>query len=178
MSQETLSATMEPDAKNRIDQVRGWADGFQNDWQVNCLSSLQEMTVVIDSVVAVMSDLGYPSNDLFGARLVLEEAICNAIKHGHRYDPTKVVEVRYLVRAKDFLVAVEDQGAGFDPSQVPDATTPENRERPCGRGLLLMRHFAAWVRHNQEGSCVTFCICPSGPLPDHQAVAPLLAVVK
>ena len=150
----------------------------QDDWYVNYLSSVQEMAVVVEAVVTVLAELGYPPKDIFGARLALEEAICNAIKHGHQADPTKVVEIRYHICAEQFLVQVQDQGPGFDPWQVPDATTPEYLERPCGRGLLLMRHYAAWVRHNQDGNCVTFCICPSEPLPAQQVAEPLLADVR
>jgi serine/threonine-protein kinase RsbW len=130
-------------------------------WQVNFFSTLQEMAPVIETVVMLMEELGYTVKDVFRCRLVLEEAICNAIKHGHRYDPTKVVEVRYTARADHFLVEVQDQGIGFDPAQVPDATSPENLARRSGRGLLLMRHYAAWVRHNRQGTCVTFGIWPA-----------------
>jgi serine/threonine-protein kinase RsbW len=136
----------------------------QEDWNVKCLSANQEVPEVIETVVAAMTGLGYVPKDIFGTRLALEEAICNAIKHGHQHDPIKVVEVRYCIRADHLLLEVGDQGPGFDPAQVPDATAVENLERPCGRGLLLMHHYAAWVRHNRTGNCVTFCICPSEPL--------------
>ena len=97
--------------------------------------------------------------------MALEEAIANAIKHGHQADSTKVVAIRYLIRADHFVVVVADQGPGFDPLQVFDATAPENLERPSGRGVLLLRHYAAWMRHNREENCVTFCICPFELLP-------------
>jgi serine/threonine-protein kinase RsbW len=139
-----------------------------NDWSFHCLSSVQEMAQVIEAVVTIMAELGYSPEDIFGARLALEEAICNAIKHGHQHDSTKVVEVRYCIRGDHCLVEVEDQGRGFDPAQIPDATTAENLERPCGRGLLLIRHYAAWMYHNPEGNCVTFCTCPSAPQPAQQ----------
>src|SRR5579862_7771361 len=100
-----------------------------DDWYVHRLSTVQEMAVVIELVMTVLADLGYAPKDLFGARLALEEAICNAIKHGHHYDPTKVVEVRYCIRVDHFLMEVEDQGPGFDPVHVADATTPENLKR-------------------------------------------------
>jgi serine/threonine-protein kinase RsbW len=142
----------------------------EENWHGKCISSIQEMAEIIEAVVTTMAQLGYPPKDIFGTRLALEEAICNAIKHGHRHDPTKLVEIRYSIRADHFLVAVEDQGPGFDPSQVPDATARENLERPSGRGLLLMRHYTAWLRHNRNGNCVTFCINPSEPLPLKEAV--------
>jgi serine/threonine-protein kinase RsbW len=133
----------------------------EDDWYFVSLSSCQEIATVLDAVVTIMARDAYRPKDIFGARLAIEEAICNAIKHGHQNDPTKVVEIRYRIRADHFLVEVEDQGPGFDPLQIPDATTRENLERPCGRGLLLIRHYAAWICHNRKGNCVTFCICPS-----------------
>ena len=150
----------------------------QGAWQVKRLSSIQEMTVVIELATTVMTDLGYPPKGIFAARMTLEEAICNAIKHGHQYDPTKVVEVRYAIRADQFLAEVEDQGPGFDPAQVPDATATENLERPCGRGLLFLRHYATWVRYNSKGNCVTFCIRPAEPSTEPLAPEPLLTTAR
>jgi serine/threonine-protein kinase RsbW len=135
----------------------------QGRWRAKCITSIQELTPVVDALAAVMTELGYPPKDIFGARLALEEALCNSIKHGHNHDPNKVVEVRYLIRPDRLQVEVEDEGPGFDPTQVPDATAPENLERACGRGLLLIRHYAAWVCHNRAGNCVSYCILRSVP---------------
>jgi serine/threonine-protein kinase RsbW len=129
----------------------------QEAWHRRRLSSVDEIASVIETVLAVMIGLRYAPKVIFAARLALEEAICNSIKHGHQYDPSKVVEVRYAVQPNQVLIEVEDEGAGFDPSQIRDATTPENLDRPCGRGLLLIRHYTAWVRHNRRGNCIIFC---------------------
>jgi serine/threonine-protein kinase RsbW len=142
----------------------------QEAWHRRRLSSVDEMASVIESVLAVMIGLCYGPKDIFAARLALEEAICNSIKHAHKYDASKVVEVRYAVQPNQVLIEVEDEGAGFDPSQIRDATTPENLDRPCGRGLLLIRHYAAWVRHNRQGNCITFCLCPSKSRRDNNRV--------
>jgi serine/threonine-protein kinase RsbW len=141
-----------------------WNPELQDCWQTICLSSFEEMALVIESVVGGMADMGYPPKTIFGTRLALEEAICNAIKHGHQNDPTKVVEVRYRIGQDHFLVEVEDQGRGFNPSQVPDPTCAENLAQPGGRGLLLIRHYATWVRFNKLGNCIAFCI-PSARVP-------------
>jgi serine/threonine-protein kinase RsbW len=37
---------------------------------------------------------------------------------------------------------VEDQGEGFDPGIVSDPTSPENIDKPSGRGIFLMRNLA------------------------------------
>ena len=35
---------------------------------------------------------------------------------------------------------------------LPDPTDPANLDRPCGRGLLLMRTFMSQVRYNAAGN--------------------------
>jgi serine/threonine-protein kinase RsbW len=104
---------------------------------------------------------GFTERDVFGVRLALEEAIVNALRHGHRGDPTKSVRVRCLVSPDRILAEVEDQGPGFDPEQVPDPLAPENLERPSGRGLFLMRTYMTWIRFNARGNHVTMCKCRS-----------------
>jgi serine/threonine-protein kinase RsbW len=90
-------------------------------------------------------------------RLALDEALANAVRHGHRGDATKRVEVRYRITAAEALAEVEDQGEGFDPQRVSDPRLPENLEQPGGRGLLLMRAYLSWVRYNDRGNAVTLC---------------------
>jgi serine/threonine-protein kinase RsbW len=130
-------------------------------WTCDSVRSPHDMARFLDAVVHAMTAAGFTARDLFAMRLALEEAIVNAVEHGHRGDGLKRVGVRYCVSAAEAVVEVEDQGKGFDPSQVPDPTTPENRERTCGRGLFLMRHCMTWVRHNHRGNCVTLCRCRS-----------------
>ena len=47
-----------------------------------------------------------------------------------------------------------DEGAGFNPDQVPDPTLSENLELPNGRGLMLMKAFMSQVVYNQTGNQV------------------------
>ncbi|WP_373653570.1 response regulator [Schlesneria sp. DSM 10557] len=47
---------------------------------------------------------------------------------------------------------IRDDGFGFDRSCLLDPTDPENLERPCGRGLLLMHTFMDEVNYNSVGN--------------------------
>src|SRR5262249_29045210 len=94
--------------------------------------STAEAAPVLGQAVAAMEGAGYSQKDCFGMRLALEEAVANAVKHGHRGDPAKRVRVRYHVMPECVLAEVEDQGPGFDPSRVPDPLAPENLERGSG----------------------------------------------
>jgi serine/threonine-protein kinase RsbW len=94
-------------------------------------------------------------HDVFSIKLALEEALINAIKHGNQMDRSKKVRIAYQLLPDRFEVVISDDGAGFDPRDVPDPTAFENLERPCGRGLMLMRHYMTEVTFNARGNCVT-----------------------
>jgi serine/threonine-protein kinase RsbW len=93
-------------------------------------------------------------HDLFSIKLAVEEALVNAIKHGNQYDRTKKVEIAYQVLSDRFVVRITDEGDGFDPADVPDPTAVENLERPCGRGLMLMRYYMTEVAYSDRGNSV------------------------
>jgi serine/threonine-protein kinase RsbW len=93
-------------------------------------------------------------HDVFSIRLALEEALVNAIKHGNQMDRAKNVHISYRFLADRFEVQITDEGPGFDPNDVPDPTAVENLERPCGRGLMLMRHYMNEVVYSPRGNCV------------------------
>jgi serine/threonine-protein kinase RsbW len=116
-----------------------------------------DIAPVLDGVTSAMVRQGYPGRDVFALRLALEEALVNALKHGHGYDPARRARVRYQVTRRQVLARVTDEGAGFDPAAVADPLGEEGLERPSGRGLLLMRRFLSWVRYNRRGNGVTLC---------------------
>jgi serine/threonine-protein kinase RsbW len=120
-------------------------------------SRTREVHRIVHKVMALMKRERYAEKDIFGVRLVLEEAIVNGIKHGHHEDPTKQVRIRCHVTSESVLASVEDEGPGFDPDQVADPTAPENWGTPGGRGVLLMRKYTTWARYNERGNCVTMC---------------------
>ena len=101
-----------------------------------------------------MRALEYGEHDIFGIRLALEEALVNAIKHGNNMDRTKQVRIAYRVQRELFEIQITDEGTGFDPCDVPDPTAVENLERPCGRGLMLMRYYMSEVAFLEGGNSV------------------------
>lgn len=95
-----------------------------------------------------------PHTARFNLRVALSEALANAIVYGNRMDPEKQVEVRVHVGDGGFAVHVSDEGAGFDPSTVPDPTLPDRIERPDGRGLFLIRQLVDQVSFNDRGNAI------------------------
>jgi serine/threonine-protein kinase RsbW len=110
---------------------------------------------VQDEIEAALRLHQYGNHEIFSIKLALEEALVNAIKHGNQMDRSKHVHIAYRVTPQRFDVTISDQGPGFDPLDVPDPTSVENLERPCGRGLMLMRHYMTEVLYNQCGNLVS-----------------------
>jgi serine/threonine-protein kinase RsbW len=97
----------------------------------------------------------YEEKEVFGIKLALEEAMVNAIKHGNQLDLNKRVHIKYHVSRDRFEIHIKDEGPGFNPEEVPDPMAPENLERECGRGLLLMRHYMTEVEYHPPGNAVS-----------------------
>jgi serine/threonine-protein kinase RsbW len=117
----------------------------------------KEVEAILDQLEGWMRILGYPRKDIFAVRLVVHEAATNAFCHGNRGDLSKYIRVSSLVTPGEVLVGVEDQGQGFDPRLVPNPLHEELLDRPCGRGLFLMRAYATWVTFDPPGNRVTLC---------------------
>lgn len=109
-----------------------------------------------------------------------EEALLNALYHGNLEVSSDLKEVDHAAFYKlveerrnlspwrdrrvhvsvrlspdEIEVAIRDEGPGFDPTKLPDPTDPENLDRPCGRGVMLMRAFMDDVVYNSQGNEVT-----------------------
>src|SRR5262245_58791614 len=74
-----------------------------------------EINGFIAHVIAELGQAGFCERDRFAVRLALEEAIINAIKHGNREDPAKLVRVSYSINSGEIITEIEDQGSGFNP---------------------------------------------------------------
>jgi serine/threonine-protein kinase RsbW len=86
----------------------------------------------------------------------LTEAVANAIIHGNRQDERKIVEVR-SIHAPDsgkLTISIKDEGAGFDPANIPDPTSPENICNCGGRGVYLMRQLSDEVNFKKNPNVV------------------------
>lgn len=98
----------------------------------------------------------FPEDVAFGVRLALEEALCNAIKHGNECCPDKSVTIRYAITSEQIEIIVRDEGPGFCPEDVPDPTATERVSMPSGRGILLMRAYMDKVEYRDCGREVYF----------------------
>ncbi|MEO1528493.1 MAG: ATP-binding protein [Planctomycetota bacterium] len=110
---------------------------------------------LVNELLAAMTEREWPATDLFRTQLAYEEAIVNAIRHGNRSDPEKVVVVEMTCDRDRVTIQITDEGSGFDPSQVPDPREEELLEVPGGRGVLLINEIMTEVKYNDSGNQIT-----------------------
>jgi serine/threonine-protein kinase RsbW len=139
--------------------------GLNQAFEVSIPSDTAEGQAVQERIVKMLEDLDFPTRDVFGVRLALEEALVNAIKHGNRMDPAKQVRIGCAINSETVRIEIEDEGHGFRPSDIPDPTAEENLEKPSGRGIMLMRAFMTDVSFNERGNRVTLVKRRDKPAP-------------
>ena len=108
---------------------------------------------------AIVDDLHrhrFSDEAVFAVKLALEEALCNAVKHGNKGDTRKDVLIRYLVTSEKCEVIVRDEGRGFEPELVPDPTAPDRLPLPSGRGIMLIKAYMDDVEYRENGREVYF----------------------
>ncbi len=105
-----------------------------------------------EELLGKVQSQGYEEAELFAIRLALEEGLINAIKHGNKFDRDKSITVCMELDARRVVISIADEGQGFDPATVPDPTADENLEKPCGRGIMLMRAYMDRVEFNDRGN--------------------------
>ncbi|MBN1132205.1 MAG: ATP-binding protein [Bacteroidales bacterium] len=117
-------------------------------------SELQNLRLVEKVIDEISLELDL-SDEVYGNVMVATmEATNNAIIHGNKADPGKNVKIRILQEGKRLTVHVEDQGKGFDYSNVPDPTAPDNVEKINGRGIFLMEHLSDEIEYLEDGRIV------------------------
>jgi serine/threonine-protein kinase RsbW len=119
-------------------------------------SKAENITIVEKFIDDLKSELNI-GDDVYGNILIsLTEAANNAMLHGNKADPNKEVELSYELdeRGKNLSFIIKDQGPGFDYSNLPDPTAPENLERTSGRGVFLMMQLADMVVFSNKGATV------------------------
>lgn len=83
------------------------------------------------------------------------EAALNAINHGSKQNAEQKVLFDLRVDAKEIVVVVKDSGAGFDYTNLPDPTDPDNIEKGSGRGIFIMTNLSDSIEFENNGAKVT-----------------------
>jgi serine/threonine-protein kinase RsbW len=119
------------------------------------IPSIKENIRMIESFIDNAREKFSLNDDIYGNIMIaITEAVNNAIKHGNNSSPLKNVSLTLLMKEGMIKFKVEDEGSGFDYQHLPDPTSPENIDKPGGRGIFLMKHLSDEVDFKENGRIV------------------------
>ena len=90
--------------------------------------------------------------------IVLRELLLNAVIHGNKNIPDRIVKCRIEKLEKSrFKVVVEDEGSGFDYKSL-DMKIPEDPRHIQKRGYAVINALSDQIEFNSKGNQVTVYI--------------------
>jgi len=108
---------------------------------------------VVQNVMKVVREMQCATGREDDIELALTEALANAVVHGAKNDPTKVVECDVACdETHGMLIVVRDPGPGFDPGKIADPCSGENIYSHHGRGIFLINQLMDEVQFHKNGT--------------------------
>ena len=107
---------------------------------------------VDDFIISKIKDLDLNSDVISNLSLALSEGLSNAMVHGNKLSPDKIVTIKFSIDSDKLKISIKDEGEGFDPSSIPDPTKPENILRDSGRGIHIMKSFMSNINYKFDDS--------------------------
>ena len=117
-------------------------------------SDLSLMSCVLQYLLERVARLGLIQPERSNLFVALDEAFVNAVKHGNKNNPGKLLRITAELSPHEAVFTVEDEGEGFDVQQIPDPTDPANLFKTSGRGVLLIYNIMDEVEYNAQGNAV------------------------
>ena len=114
-------------------------------------SSIMSNIDVVDAATREFLARMNLSSHAFAICLVMREALTNAVRHGNRFDDTKLVIYHIYLNDESIVLDIIDQGNGFVWKDFVKMETPEP-DQESGRGLAIMKnYFSSWL-FNEKGN--------------------------
>ena len=119
------------------------------------IPSIQDNIRIIESFIDNAKERFQLDDDLYGNIMIaVTEAVNNAIKHGNAEEKEKNVYLSLSLDSNLLKFTIKDEGIGFNYNNLPDPTSPENINKPGGRGIFLMKHLSDEVEFMDGGRVV------------------------
>ncbi|MGM0607228.1 MAG: ATP-binding protein [Candidatus Muiribacteriota bacterium] len=106
----------------------------------------------LDKIIKYLSGI-ISESELIYYKLVLDEALLNAYRHGNKFDNKKVIKVRIHYYGYKIELKVEDEGQGFNVSSIKTINELDVFSA-TGRGLHLIKEIMDEVDFRYRGNII------------------------
>lgn len=116
------------------------------------ISKLYEVENFIDQII-----IAFQIKEKLRGKITLStiEAVTNAILFGNKQNSRKKVRVTVTKKIKTITFTVEDEGIGFDYTEIPDPTIPQKCMQAAKKGLYLMLNLTDKLSFAKHGAKVS-----------------------
>ena len=129
------------------------AKKFELKLSVTLAADRDAVDAVVRSVMNVVREMKCAPGREDHIELALAEALANAVVHGAKNDPSKVIECDVACDGQHgILIVVRDPGPGFDPAKIADPCHGENIYADHGRGIYLINQLMDEVQFHKNGT--------------------------
>lgn len=143
------------DYKIRFVDKREYVKDLHESIEFELPSSIAVMHIVLEYLLKRVAKLGIIDPERSNLFVALDEAFVNAVKHGNKFDHTKLVRISAEVSREEARFTIEDEGEGFDVNNIPDPLDPDNLFKTSGRGVLFIYNIMDEVAYNERGNRLT-----------------------
>jgi len=123
-------------------------------------SNLKNLRQIETLSATISSEMDLSQDQLDNLSIAFTEAVGNAITHGNKNDPEKIVHININIYPDKVCISITDQGAGFDPTKLDDPLNPKNMMKENGRGIFIMEALMDEVSHSfdENGTTISFTL--------------------
>jgi serine/threonine-protein kinase RsbW len=143
------------DYKTRFVDTPELVEAVHENIEFELPSALSLMHIVLEYLMRRVEKQGVCKPEKSNLFVALDEAFVNAVKHGNKFDPDKLIRIIADVSNTEARFTIEDEGEGFDVNSIPDPLDPENLFKTSGRGVLFIYNIMDEVTYNERGNRLT-----------------------
>ncbi|RCX14865.1 serine/threonine-protein kinase RsbW [Anaerobacterium chartisolvens] len=126
------------------------------------LSSIDYISPVIDDILLYIQKISHKPDQsiIFEVKVILNELILNAVRHGNREDANKFVKIAVGINDSGYMVLiVEDEGQGYNCRCLlsKQKTSLQETKDVCsmketGRGMTIVLSLSEKIKFNGRGN--------------------------
>ena len=110
-----------------------------------------ESSLQLSDFVELLLEPLYKYQHLYLIRLGLHEALVNAVKHGNKFDSSKIIKVKRIITPHWWVWIIQDQGQGMKQDKRK-FKLPKRIDSVSGRGLFIINECFDDVRWSPKGN--------------------------
>ena len=110
-----------------------------------------ESSLQLTDFIELLLEPLYKYQHLYLIRLGLHEALVNAVKHGNKFDSSKIIKVKRIMTPHWWVWIIQDQGQGMQHDKRK-FNLPKKIDSVSGRGLFIINECFDDVRWSPKGN--------------------------